>query len=108
MTFLGWAQIALFGLIIVALTRPLGGYMTRLFAGEQTLLSPVLVPVERVFYRAAGVDERREQHWVAYGLAMLAFNAAGFLLLYALQRLQPVLPLNPQGMAAVSPAIWTR
>jgi potassium-transporting ATPase potassium-binding subunit len=103
MTFLGWAQIALYCLIIVALTRPLGGYMTRLFAGERTLLSPVLGPVERGFYRAAGVDERSEQHWVTYGLAMLAFNALGFLLLYALQRLQGVLPLNPQGMAAVSP-----
>ena len=103
MTFLGWAQIALFCLIIVGLTRPLGGYMTRLFAGERTFLSPVLGPVERGFYRAAGVDERTEQHWVTYGLAMLAFNALGFLLLYALQRLQGVLPLNPQGMAATSP-----
>ena len=103
MTFLGWAQIALYCLIIVGLTRPLGGYMTRLFAGERTLLSPVLGPVERGFYRAAGVDERSEQHWVTYGLAMLAFNALGFLLLYALQRLQGVLPLNPQGMAATSP-----
>ena len=77
MTFLGWAQIALFCLIIVGLTRPLGGYMTRLFAGERTFLSPVLGPVERGFYRAAGIDERSEQHWVTYGLAMLAFNAPG-------------------------------
>ena len=103
MTFLGWAQIALFCVIIVALTRPLGGYMTRLFAGERTFLSPVLGPVERGFYRAAGVDGRSEQHWVTYGLAMLAFNAAGFFLLYALQRLQGVLPLNPQGMVGTSP-----
>ena len=103
MTLLGWAQIALFCLIIVALTRPLGGYLTRLFTGERTFLSPVLGPVERGFYRAAGVDERSEQHWVTYGLAMLAFNAAGFFLLYALQRLQGVLPLNPQGMAGTSP-----
>ena len=103
MTFLGWAQIALYCLVILALARPLGGYMTRLFAGERTLLSPVLGPVERGFYRAAGVDARIEQHWVTYGLAMLAFNALGFFLLYALQRLQGVLPLNPQGMAATSP-----
>jgi K+-transporting ATPase ATPase A chain len=103
MTFLGWAQIALYCLVILALARPLGGYMTRLFAGERTLLSPVLGPVERGFYRAAGVDERQEQHWVTYGLAMLAFNAMGFFLLYALQRLQGVLPLNPQGMAGTSP-----
>ena len=103
MTLLGWAQIALYCLIIVALTRPLGGYMTRLFAGEHTFLTPVLGPVERGFYRAAGVDEHSEQHWVTYGLAMLAFSAAGFFLLYALQRLQGVLPLNPQGMAGTSP-----
>ena len=102
MTLLGWAQIALYCLIILALTRPLGGYMTRLFAGERTLLSPVLGPVERGFYRAAGVDERSEQHWVTYGLAMLAFNALGFFLLYALMRLQQFLPLNPQGMPATS------
>jgi len=103
MTLLGWAQIALYCLIIVALTRPLGGYMTRLFAGEHTFLTPVLGPVERGFYSAAGVDEHSEQHWVTYGLAMLAFSAAGFFLLYALQRLQGVLPLNPQGMAGTSP-----
>ena len=103
MTLLGWAQIALYCLIIVALTRPLGGYLTRLFTGERTFLSPVLGPVERGFYRAAGVDERSEQHWVTYGLAMLVFNAAGFFLLYALQRLQGVLPLNPQEMAGTSP-----
>ena len=102
MTFLGWAQIALYCLIIVALARPLGGYMTRLFAGERTLLSPVLGPIERGFYRAAGVDERSEQHWVTYGLAMLLFNGLGFLLLYALMRLQHFLPLNPQAMPAAS------
>ena len=60
MTFIGWAQIALFCLLVVAVARPLGGYMTRLFAGERTLLSPVLQPIERGFYRIAGVDERSE------------------------------------------------
>src|SRR6476661_5586040 len=103
MTFLGWAQIALFCLIVVALARPLGGYMTRLLAGERTFLSPVLGPVEHGFYRLAGVDERAEQHWVTYGLAMLLFNGLGVLLLYGLQRLQGVLPLNPQGLAPVGP-----
>lgn len=72
MTFHGWAQIALYGLLIVAMVRPLGGYMTKLFAGERTFLAPVLAPVERAFYRAAGVDARNEQHWVTYGLAMLS------------------------------------
>jgi K+-transporting ATPase ATPase A chain len=103
MTVLGWVQIALFCLIVVALARPLGGYMARLFAGERTLLSPVLGPFERGLYRLAGVDPREEQHWVGYGLAMLMFNAFGFLLLYALQRLQHLLPLNPQGFGPVAP-----
>ena len=85
----------------MALARPLGGYLTRLLAGERTFLSPVLGPVERGFYRLAGVDERAEQHWVTYGLAMLLFNGLGVLLLYGLMRLQHLLPLNPQGLPAV-------
>ena len=103
MTLLGWGQIALYCLLVLALARPLGGYMKRLFADGRTPLSPVLGPVERGLYRAAGIDPRAEQHWVTYGLAMLAFNAAGFLILYALQRLQAFLPLNPQAMAGTSP-----
>ena len=98
---IGWTQFAIYCLLIAALTRPLGGYMTRLFAGERTLLAPVLRPVERGLYRVAGVDERSEQDWVRYGLAMLAFNAAGCFLLYALQRLQHLLPLNPEATSAV-------
>jgi K+-transporting ATPase ATPase A chain len=101
MTFLGWAQIALFCLLVVALARPLGGYLTRLLAGERTFLAPVLGPVERGFYRVAGVDAGAEQHWVTYGLAMLLFNGLGVLLLYGLMRLQALLPLNPQGLPAV-------
>ena len=77
--------------------------MTRVFAGERTFLSPVLAPVERGLYRLAGIDPKVEQHWRTYAVAMLLFNLAGLLLLYALQRLQAVLPLNPQGMAAVAP-----
>ena len=77
--------------------------MARVFEGERTFLSPVFRPVEAVLYRAAGVDERREQHWLTYTVAMLLFNAAGFLLVYALQRFQAVLPLNPAGMPAVAP-----
>ena len=101
MTILGWVQIALYCVLIAALVRPLGGYMTRVFAGERTFLSPVLAPVERGFYRLAGIDPRSEQHWLTYATAMLVFNAAGLVLLYALQRLQADLPLNPQSMAAV-------
>jgi K+-transporting ATPase ATPase A chain len=101
MTVNGWIQILLFLALVVAVTRPLGGFMTRIFTGERTLLSPILGPVERGLYRLAGVDERAEQHWVTYAVSMLLFSAAGMLLLYALQRLQDVLPLNPLGMAAV-------
>ena len=96
MTFNGWLQIALYCVLLMLLTKPLGGYMTRVFNGERTLLSPVLGPLERGLYRLSGVDETQEQHWVAYAIAMLAFSFAGFVVLYALQRLQSVLPFNPQ------------
>ncbi len=104
MTFNGWIQIALYCAIVVALVKPVGGFMTRVFAGERTWLTPVLRPVERGFYRLAAVDEQADQHWTAYAVSMLLFNALGFLLLYLLQRLQGVLPvhsLNPQGLAGV-------
>ena len=100
MTFQGWVQIALYVLVIVVITKPLGGYMTRVFNGERTLLSPVLQPVERLLYRVSGVDETREQNWVIYAIAMLFFSVAGFVTLYLLQRLQAYLPFNPQGQAA--------
>jgi len=105
MTLNGWLQILLFSGIVLALVKPLGAYMTRVFAGERTLLSPVLVPVERSLYALAGTSERDEQRWTTYTFAMLAFNLAGILLLYGLQRLQDVLPLNPAGMAAVGPEL---
>lgn len=101
MTVSGWIQILLFIALVAALARPLGGYMTRLFNGERTLLSPLLGPVERGLYRLAGVNAKAEQHWVTYAVAMLLFNAAGLLLHYAMQRLQGVLPFNPNGMAGV-------
>ena len=103
MTLVGWLQIALlFGLALVTI-KPLGLYMARLFEGERTFLSPVLRPVERSLYAIAGVRPDREQGWLAYVLSMLAFNLAGFLILYALLRLQGVLPFNPQGFGAVAP-----
>jgi K+-transporting ATPase ATPase A chain len=105
MTANGWIQIALFCAIVIALTRPLGGYLTRIFAGERTLLSPVLRPVERAIYWACGVDEEVEQHWLTYAVAMLLFSLAGFLSLYALQRLQAVLPFNPAGQSAVEESL---
>ncbi len=102
MTLIGWIQILLYCAIVVALVKPLGGYMTRVFNGERTLLSPVVQPVEMALYRIADVDERREQHWLTYTVAMLLFNAFGFLVLYALMRLQAGLPLNPAEQSAVA------
>src|SRR5580698_199244 len=101
MTINGWIQIALYCVIIVAIAKPIGGYMTRVFNGERTLLSPVLRPIEKVFYAISGVDEKEDQHWLVYAIAMLAFTMAGFVSLYALQRLQALLPFNPQNLPAV-------
>jgi potassium-transporting ATPase potassium-binding subunit len=104
MTVSGWLQIALFGAIVILITRPLGGYMTRVFAGERTFLSPVLRPVERAVYWCCGVDEKEEQHWLTYAVAVLFFSVVGFLSLYALQRLQWYLPFNPQEQTGVEPS----
>src|ERR1700730_8329393 len=101
MTISGWLQIALFGVIVILITRPFGGYMTRVFNGERTFLSPALRPVEAALYGISGVDEKREQHWLTYTVAMLLFHVGGFLILYALLRLQGVLPFNPADQSAV-------
>ncbi|MEJ5021763.1 potassium-transporting ATPase subunit KdpA [Ochrobactrum vermis] len=101
MTLNGWIQILVFCGIIILLVKPLGGYMTRVFSGERTFLSPFLVPVERGLYRVAGTSEREEQHWTTYTVSLLLFNLAGFLLLYMLQRFQGSLPFNPMGMSNV-------
>src|SRR5476651_1916980 len=102
MTIIGWIQIFLFCAIIVALAKPLGGYMTRVFNGERTFLSPVLRPVEAGVYWIGGVDEKREQHWLTYTVAMLLFHVGGFVILYAVMRLQAVLPFNPAEQSAVA------
>ena len=101
MTFNGWIQIAIYCAIVVALVKPLGWYMTAVFNGDRTFLSPVLRPVEAGLYRLGGVDETREQDWLTYTVAMLFFHVGGFLILYALLRLQGFLPFNPQAMTAV-------
>jgi K+-transporting ATPase ATPase A chain len=101
MTINGWLQISLVLIAVLALCVPLGAYMARALSGERNFLSPILGPVERGFLRAGGVDSATEQGWLGYAGAMLAFNAAGFVLLYAILRLQDVLPFNPQGFAAV-------
>src|ERR1700689_3516489 len=102
MTVIGWVQILLYCVIIVAIPPPLGGYMTRVFSGERTFLSPILRPVELVIYKMAGIDERQEQHAVTYTVGMLLFHVGGFLILYVLMRLQAGLPFNPAGQSAVS------
>ena len=105
MTISGWVQIALFGAIVIAITRPFGGYMTRVFAGERTFLSPVLRPLERAVYWCCGVDEKEEQHWLTYAVAVLLFSVVGFVTLYALQRLQWYLPFNPEGQTGVEQSL---
>jgi K+-transporting ATPase ATPase A chain len=105
MTVNGWIQIAIYSALVIALVKPFGGYMTRVFSGERTFLSPVLQPIERGIYRICGVDEGQEQHWVTYAIAMLFFSAVGFVALYAIQRLQGVLPFNPQGQTAVEQSL---
>jgi K+-transporting ATPase ATPase A chain len=102
MTANGWLQIVLYSIIIIALTKPLGGYMTRVFQGERTFLSLVLRPIERAIYAICRVGENEEQHWTIYAVAMLLFSFAGFVVLYLLQRLQGVLPFNPQHDPGVS------
>lgn len=103
MNIQGWAEIALTLGLACLLGWPIGVYMSRVWNGERTWLDPVLKPVEGVFYRAAGVDATRSQGWLGYAGALLAFNAAGFLLLFAILRLQGLLPLNPQGFDGLSP-----
>jgi potassium-transporting ATPase potassium-binding subunit len=102
MTIIGWIQILLFCAIVVALIKPLGAYMTRVFNGERTFLSPVLRPVEAALYWAGGVNETREQDWLSYTIAMLFFHVGGFLILYVLMRTQALLPFNPAGQSAVA------
>ncbi|WP_105429270.1 potassium-transporting ATPase subunit KdpA [Neorhizobium sp. T6_25] len=105
MTLNGWLQILLFCGIIIALVKPLGGYMTRVFSGERTFLSPVLVPIERGLYVMAGTSEREEQHWTSYAVSLLMFNLLGVVVLYAIMRLQAGMPYNPVGMGAVPPEL---
>lgn len=103
MTLNGWLQILLFLALVLAVTKPLGIFMTRVFNHERTFLDPVLRPVERLIYRLTGVDEKREMRWTEYATAMLLFSVVSMLALYLLQRLQHVLPLNPQNLRGVAP-----
>ena len=104
MNITSWLQLILYMAVLIALVKPLGAYMTRVYQGERTFLSPVLQPVEKLVYRLAGTSPDQEMDWKVYAFAMLLFNVLGLLVVYALQRLQGFLPLNPQGFGAVSPA----
>ena len=103
MTVSGWLQIALMMVVVVGSAVPLGRFIAAVFEGRRNLLSPVLRPLERRLYRLAGVNPQVEQDWLAYTLSMLAFTAGCALFLYALQRVQHLLPLNPQGFDAIPP-----
>lgn len=103
MNIQGWAEIVFTIGLAMGLGWPLGIYMARIWRGESTWLDPVLKPVERVFYAASGVDPEKGQGWLSYTFAMLALNAVGFVVLYAILRLQNVLPFNPQGFAGMNP-----
>ena len=106
MTINGWMQIGLFLALILAITKPLGVFMARVFSGERTFFDPVARPIERLLYRVTGVDEKHEMPWTEYGFAMLLFSAASMLLLYLLERVQGLLPWwNPQKFGAVPQAL---
>jgi K+-transporting ATPase ATPase A chain len=103
MTANGYLQVVFFLVVVVALAKPLGLYMARIYEGQPAFLNRIGAPLERLIYRACGVDPAQEMRWTQYAVAVLAFSLIGLLVAYALQRLQNYLPLNPAGMAAVSP-----
>ena len=103
MTINGWLQIFVFLGLIFAVTKPLGVFMTHVFAGERTFADPLLRPIERLLYRVTGVDQSHEMHWTEYATTMLTFSAVSMLVLYLIERIQGVLPFNPQHFAAVMP-----
>ncbi len=103
MTLNGWLQILVYLALILAVTKPLGVFMTKVFARERTFLDPVMRPIERLLYRVTGVDESHEMRWTEYATTMLIFSAVSMLLLYLIQRIQGILPWNPQHFGAVGP-----
>jgi len=104
MTINGWLQILFFFALILAVTKPMGIFMARVFNRERTFLDPLLRPVERLIYRLTGVDERREMRWTEYAAAMLLFSAVSMVVLYVMQRMQAWLPFNPERLANIEPS----
>src|SRR6266849_1342445 len=105
MTINGWIQIGFFLLAILAVTPLLGRFMTRVFNRDRTWLDPALRPIERLIYRSTGVDETREMRWTEYAASILLFSLVSMLVLYLIQRVQQLLPWNPQGFGAVPPVL---
>jgi K+-transporting ATPase ATPase A chain len=103
MNFYSWFQLIFYIVILLALAKPLGSFMAKVYQGEHTFLDRVLGPVERLIYRLSGVKPDEDMNWKSYAIAMTLFNILGLLAVYAIQRLQAFLPLNPQGLGAVSP-----
>ncbi len=103
MTANGWFQIIFFLLVVLALTKPLGAFLTRVFNREKTLLDPLLRPFEKLLYKLTGVDESADMGWKEYAGAMLIFSGVTMALTYLIERVQNHLPLNPQKLTAVAP-----
>jgi K+-transporting ATPase ATPase A chain len=101
----GWLQILFFLIVVLALTKPLGAFIARVFNRDKTFLDPVLRPLEKLLYRITGVEESKEMRWTEYAAAMLIFSGVTMVALYLIQRLQNWLPLNPQKLAGVAPAL---
>ena len=103
MNLYSWFQLIFYIVVLLALAKPLGSFMAKVYQGERTFLDRALGPIERLIYRLAGVKPDEDMNWKTYAVAMLLFNFAGLLVVYDLQRLQAMLPLNPQGLGAVTP-----
>src|SRR5215218_1754736 len=96
-----WLQVGIYVALLILCTPLLGAYMAHIFSCESTLLTDLLLPIERAIYRLAGVDADAEMHWTTYAAALIAFNALGFVVVFAVQLLQGILPLNPQHLPGV-------
>jgi K+-transporting ATPase ATPase A chain len=103
MTPNGYLQLVFYLVVLLVLARPLGGFMARVYQGERTFLDPIVGPIERLVYRLAGIRSDEEMGWRRYAVAMMVFNGLGLVAVYGLQRLQAILPLNPQGLGPISP-----
>ena len=103
MNLSSWFQLIFYMVVLLALAKPLGSFMAKIYQGEHTFLDPVLGPLERLVYRVSGVKPEEDMNWKTYAIAVMVFNVLGLIVVYLLQRLQGLLSLNPQGLGAVTP-----